>query len=162
MAKIKRILKKRVSKRRYSRRKTTRKHSNKIYRNKNKRKTRCANRTKKRMMGGSSKQEMSIPTHIITQDETPLRNSEIDKNGNGPFAVIRENDELLSKYTPVYVFDADHNIHSIDNFTYRKVKLENGHEGYIRRDYLTSIPSQTPAPAPQLQSVPFGKPAIDA
>lgn len=52
MAKTKRVQKKRVSKRRYSRRKNTRKHSNKVYRNKNRRKTRRANRTKKRMMGG--------------------------------------------------------------------------------------------------------------
>ena len=52
MAKTKRVQKKRVSKRRYSRRKISQKHSKKFYRNQNRRKTRRANRTKKRMVGG--------------------------------------------------------------------------------------------------------------
>lgn len=69
-------------------------------------------------------------------NETPLRNSEIDKNGNGPFAVIRGDDQLLPKHTPVYVFEADHDITSIDNYLYHKVKLNDGIEGYIKNGYL--------------------------
>lgn len=144
MAKTKRVRKKRVSKRRYSRRKTTLKHSKKVYRNKNKRKTRRTNRTKRRMMGGASRQETFEPTHTINQSSTPLRRAELDEYGNGPFVQLREDDDTLSKNTPVYVFNTDYDRHSLDNFLYRKVKLKSGIEGYIRVDFLT--PQQAPSP----------------
>ena len=150
---------KRVSKRRYSRRKTTRKHSKKIYRNKNRRKTRRANRTKKRMMGGASRQETFKPTHTINNKDTPLRKDDPDS----VFVSISADDELLPKNTKVYVVPIKDIKYSMNGFIHHKVKLEDNREGYIRVDYLSPIPSQTPAPAPRRstnQSKVLGEPGM--
>ena len=103
-------------------------------------------------MGGASRQETFKPTDTINLD-APLLNAE---SPDSIFIVIGEDDTLL-KNTPVHVFPIEDNKYSTNGFPHRKVKLGDGREGYIREDFLTPIPSQTPAPDPE-QSKILGEP----